>query len=79
MPPEMLFQVIKGGIPDTAMPGWPALGRDDEVWIMVAFLEKLPILDANQYRALVDPVASAKVTLPFRLACGVTAAIPSHQ
>jgi cytochrome c553 len=65
MPPEMMFQVIKSGIPNTAMPGWPALGRDDEIWIMVAFLENLPNMDANQYRALVHPVTLANLTPPL--------------
>ena len=47
MPPEMMFQAVKDGIQNTAMPGWPASGRDDEVWLMVAFLEKLPNLSAE--------------------------------
>ena len=55
MPPEMMFQVVKDGIQNTAMPGWPASGRDDEVWLMVAFLEKLPDLGADQYQALAAP------------------------
>ena len=65
MPPELMFQVIKEGTPNTAMPGWPALGRDDEVWIMVAFLEKLKNLDATQYRALTEPLVSARFTPPL--------------
>ena len=62
MPPEMMFQVVKDGIQNTAMPGWPASGRDDEVWLMVAFLEKLPNLSADQYQALTVPEGSAKIT-----------------
>jgi cytochrome c553 len=51
--PEELFTIVKHGIKFTGMPGWPAQQRDDEIWAMVAFLRRLPALDAAQYRALV--------------------------
>ena len=35
------------------MPAWPSQQRDDEVWAMVAFLQKLPGLDEAGYRRLV--------------------------
>lgn len=50
--PEQLFSIIKHGIKFTGMPAWPAQQRDDEVWAMVAFLRRLPQLDANSYRGL---------------------------
>ncbi|MGH8520607.1 MAG: c-type cytochrome [Gammaproteobacteria bacterium] len=50
--PDDLFYVVKHGVKFTGMPGWPALGRDDEVWAMVAFLRKLPSLAAEEYRWL---------------------------
>ena len=50
--PEVLFLIVKHGIPNTAMPGWPTQHRDDEVWSMVAFLRVLPDLDAASYRVL---------------------------
>jgi hypothetical protein len=34
------------------MPGWVAIERDDEIWAVVAFLRKLPGLDAAEYREL---------------------------
>ena len=49
--PEVLFLTVKHGIPNTAMPAWPAKGRDDEIWSIVAFLMVLPDLDAASYRA----------------------------
>lgn len=49
---EELFWVVKHGIKYTAMPAWVAQGRDDEVWAMVAFLQRLPGLDARQFEAL---------------------------
>ena len=46
---EELFYMIKHGIKFTGMPAWPAPGRDDEVWAIVAFLRRLPILNAAEY------------------------------
>src|SRR5690606_29239766 len=50
--PEQLFWIVKHGIKYTAMPGWVALERDDEVWSMVAFLLQLPKLGPERYRQL---------------------------
>lgn len=50
--PEQLFWIVKHGIKYTAMPGWVALEREDEVWSMVAFLLQLPRLNPEQYRRL---------------------------
>jgi cytochrome c553 len=47
-----LFWIVKHGIKYTGMPAWPAQRRDDEVWAVVAFLRRLPALDADAYRAL---------------------------
>ena len=50
--PEELFSIVKHGIKFTGMPGWPVQQRDDEVWAMVAFLRRLPALDAAAYQRL---------------------------
>lgn len=50
--PEAMFWVIKHGLKYTAMPGWPARGRDDEVWAMVAFMQRLPDLDEAGFQQL---------------------------
>ena len=60
--PEELFTIVKHGIKFTGMPAWPAQQRDDEVWAMVAFLQRLPQLDATAYRRLTD--AEPTETLP---------------
>lgn len=52
MTAEELFWVIKHGIKYTAMPAWVAQQRDDEIWSMVAFVQRLPQLDAAGYLAL---------------------------
>jgi cytochrome c553 len=50
--PEELFSIVKHGIKFTGMPAWPVQQRDDEVWAMVAFLGRMPQLDAAAYRRL---------------------------
>lgn len=51
--PQDLFSIVKHGIKFTGMPAWPAQQRDDEVWAIVAFLRRLPELDAAAYRSMV--------------------------
>lgn len=51
-PDARLFQTVKHGIRHTAMPAWPTDMRDDEVWDMVAFLRRLPTMDAETYALL---------------------------
>jgi cytochrome c553 len=50
--PEQLFSIVKHGIKFTGMPAWPVQNRDDEVWAVVAFLRRMPDLDATEYRRL---------------------------
>jgi cytochrome c553 len=50
--PHQLFWIVKHGIKYSGMPAWVALERDDEVWAVVAFLNALPGLGPDQYRAL---------------------------
>ena len=49
---EELFWIIQHGIKYTGMPGWVALEREDEIWAVVAFLKRIPTLDAESYSAL---------------------------
>jgi cytochrome c553 len=57
--PSQLFWIVQNGLKMTAMPAWPAPGRDDEIWAMVAFLEQLPRLKTPDYLTLVgEPGAS---------------------
>jgi cytochrome c553 len=50
--PNGLFWIVKHGVKMTAMPAWPAQGRDDELWAMVAFLRHLPTLKTADYTKL---------------------------
>lgn len=51
--PAEQFWVIKHGIKMSGMPAWGFTHSDDEIWNMVAFLQKLPTLSPTEYRALV--------------------------
>lgn len=67
-----LFYIVKHGIKFTGMPAWPDQRRDDEVWAAVAFLRRLPDLDADGYRALAYgavPVEDSQVPQVVRDVC----------
>ena len=52
-----LFWVTKNGIKMTGMPGWGVTHDDDAIWPVVAFMTRMPELDASQYQELVDSAA----------------------
>jgi len=54
MSPAELFWVTKNGIKMTGMPAWGATHDDDAIWPVVAFMTKLPGLNASQYQELMD-------------------------
>lgn len=56
---EQLFHIVQDGVRFTGMPAWPAQHREDEVWAMIAFLERLPNMDAQEYRQLAGLAAPA--------------------
>ncbi len=59
--PRELFRIVHAGVKYSAMPSWPASGRDDEIWQMVAFLRALPKMTPEKFRelALVAPRPAA--------------------
>ncbi|WP_240791193.1 c-type cytochrome [Roseomonas sp. AR75] len=50
--PAQQFWIVRHGIKYAGMPAWVALGREDEVWSVVAFMQQLPGMDASRYRTL---------------------------
>jgi len=50
--PREQFWIIDHGIKMTAMPAWGKSHSEEEIWNMVAFLQKLPGMSPAQYRAL---------------------------
>ena len=57
--PGQEFWILKHGIKLTAMPSWGRTHSDEELWAIVAFLKKMPDLDAAQYQAAVTGAAAA--------------------
>ena len=51
------FWIIKHGIKMTAMPAWGTTHSDDEIWGLVAFLQKLPGMSPEDYAKLQEPAA----------------------
>jgi mono/diheme cytochrome c family protein len=56
--PGELFWVIKNGVKMTGMPAWGPTHSDAKIWAIVAFLEKLPHMTAEQYQEM-DRTAGA--------------------
>lgn len=50
--PAELFWVIKNGVKMTGMPAWGPTHSDEKIWGIVAFLEKLPHMTAEQYKEM---------------------------
>ena len=50
--PGVAFWIIKHGIKMSGMPAWGATHSDGEIWNMVAFVQKLPGMTVEEYRAL---------------------------
>lgn len=50
--PEELFWITKNGVKMTGMPAWGPTHSDAKIWDIVAFLEKLPHMTAEQYQEL---------------------------
>ncbi len=51
--PSHHFWVIKHGIKASGMPAWGMSMSDEYIWNMVAFLQQLPKLNEEQYKAMV--------------------------
>ncbi len=58
MSPAELFWVTKNGIKMTGMPAWGATHDDEAIWPVVAFMTRLPELNASEYQELMDSAGS---------------------
>ncbi|MFU8817441.1 MAG: c-type cytochrome [Pseudomonadales bacterium] len=56
-----LFWVVKYGIRMTGMPAWGVTHDDDELWSIVAFMERLPQLTVEQFQQLQAELADEAV------------------
>lgn len=44
-----LHYILDSGVRMSAMPAWPTVGREDEIWNVVAFIRQLPEMTADEY------------------------------
>ena len=51
--PSQAFWLVKNGIKFTSMPGWGPSHSDEELWAIVAFLERIHTMTPSEYRSLV--------------------------
>ena len=50
--PAEQFWIVKHGLKMSGMPAWGKTHSDEEIWAIVAFLQKLPELSPEQYKAM---------------------------
>jgi mono/diheme cytochrome c family protein len=58
LPPAEAFWAIKHGIKLTAMPAWGNTHDNEAIWNIVAFLQKLPGMTADDYQKLTNAAGS---------------------
>ncbi len=62
--PAEAFWIIKHGIKATAMPAWGKTHDDEAIWNLVAFVEQLPTMSPEQYRASTRTGLSERGSMP---------------
>jgi mono/diheme cytochrome c family protein len=63
--PRELFWVVQNGINTTGMPSFKLAGVEDpEIWNIVAFIKKLPIVSEQDYKSWTARPAGAPATSP---------------
>lgn len=61
--PEQLFWVIKNGINMTGMPSFALAGaKDEDIWLIAAYLKKLPNIAEADYKAWTAPPPAPTIT-----------------
>ena len=55
-----LFWIVKHGVKTTGMPAWSPTHDDEELWSIVAFVERLPTMSPDDYRRLETEIAAAE-------------------
>jgi mono/diheme cytochrome c family protein len=57
--PRVAFWAIKHGIMATGMPAWGKTHNDEEIWNIVAFVQRLPHMSASDYHAITSSTEMA--------------------
>ncbi|MGH8146107.1 MAG: c-type cytochrome [Rhodanobacteraceae bacterium] len=58
--PAEAFWIIKHGLKMTAMPAWGKSHTDQQIWAMVAYLQKQPKMSAAEYHSLTANAAEVE-------------------
>ncbi len=56
--PQELYWITRHGIKMSGMPAWQYRLADDDLWAVVAFMQRLPVLTAAEFRGLVPAGAA---------------------
>ncbi|MEC7760897.1 MAG: c-type cytochrome [Pseudomonadota bacterium] len=67
--PNHLHWIVQNGIKMSGMPGWPAVGREDEVWAVVAYLEAVRQRNAPGLRPTARPEHPAPAGAAYCRTC----------
>ncbi|MDN5754017.1 MAG: cytochrome c [Nitrosospira sp.] len=63
--PKAAFWVVKHGIKMTGMPAWGKSHDDNALWSIVAFLNRLPEMTPQEYKAIVAKAQAGNETTPM--------------
>lgn len=58
--PAETFWVVKNGIKMTGMPAFGVTHSDDEIWDIVAFMNRMPKLSPEQYQQMIEEAGLAE-------------------
>ena len=58
------FWIVKNGIKMTGMPAFGVTHSDEEIWAMIAFLQKMPKLSPEEYQKMVQEVGLEESLAP---------------
>jgi mono/diheme cytochrome c family protein len=58
------FWIVKHGIKMTGMPAFGVTHSDEEIWAMIAFLQKMPKLSPDEYQKMVQEVGLEEAMAP---------------
>jgi mono/diheme cytochrome c family protein len=58
------FWIVKHGIKMTGMPAFGVTHSDEEIWAMIAFLQKMPKLSPEEYQKMVQEVGLEEALAP---------------
>jgi mono/diheme cytochrome c family protein len=59
------FWIVKHGIKMTGMPAFGVTHSDEEIWAMIAFLQKMPKLSPEEYQKMVQEVGLEEAMPPI--------------